>query len=230
MTKINEDIVNSINSESTSSDFGKKRIKKSYAKKPIKNGEWDRNEVVKFFTCNTIYYKYEIPWKYLIKYVQSRTVQQVYNKIKISQEAIKYVNKHFWKEHSVADFVDMNSVDKDYDLLFQQIQKKNLIFLSQNSKNIFHTKKQKLNSIPKIQKHLFTFSETDKVSEKSEDLNKTIMPIIQRLCNKISIEICNEDYSTFLNLNRNSEDPENTIKIDYRSFKQFLLHKSKSEI
>ena len=230
LTQMSDDFEKSTTFQSICSELGMKRSKKSYTKKPIKNGEWDRNEVVKFFTCNTIFAKYGIPWKYLIKFVESRTVQQVYNKIKISQEAIKYVNENFWKENSKSDFIDVKNHDKDCSLIFPQIEKKILIFLTQNSKNIFHTKKQKLNAIPKIQKHLFTFSENPKLAERSGDFENKIFPSLGGLCKNISIEICNEDYSNFLNIKKETEVSERTITIDFRNFKNFLLDKNKTEM
>lgn len=227
---MSDDFEKSTNFHSICSELSMKRSKKSYSKKPIKNGEWDRNEVVKFFSCNTIFAKYGVPWKYLIKFIQSRTVQQVYNKIKISQEAIKFVNENFWKENSKSDFIDVKDHDKDCSLIFPQIEKKILIFLSQNSKNIFHTKKQKLNSIPKIQKHLFTLSEKDKLAETSEDSENKIYPSFGALCKNISIEICNEDYSNFLDGKKENEVSEKIITIDFRNFKNFLLEKNKTEM
>ena len=220
LSQINDESTQSIYSELTCCDLSKKRSKKSYLKRPIKNGEWDRNEVIKFFTCNTMFFKYQIPWKYLIKFIESRTVQQVYNKIKISQEAIKYVNINFWDEYSVSEFPKSNS--KEYFDLFSQIQKKIAIFLSHNSKNIFHTKKQKLNAIPKIQMHHFSYSQDYSKIEAS------VNPFLMQLVKNISLEMGNEDFSSFLNLNQNDSKKENLIKIDYKSLMQFLVSKNEN--
>jgi len=197
--------------ESTCSEYSGKKSKKSYIKKPTKTGEWDRNEVVKFFTCNTMNFKYKIPWKYLIKFIETRTVQQVYNKIKISLSAIKYVNENFWCEHDANNFPAV--VDKNHEELFSQIKSKILVFLTANSKNIFHTKKQKINSTPKIQKLFFTFSEVENDSQSQ---------FWENICRNISIEIGNDDYSAFLSLN--NED-NRVLKIDEKSFMKFLLSK-----
>ena len=207
------DPANLLITESTCSVYSGKKSKKSYAKKPTKTGEWDRNEVVKFFTCNAMNHKYKIAWKYLIKFIETRTVQQVYNKIKISLGAIKYVNENFWCEYDVSDFPKV--VDKIYEELFSEIKSKILVFLTANSQNIFHTKKQKINSTPKIQKHFFTFSEVEKNSQSQ---------FWENICKNISIEIGNEDYFAFQSLTSKNEDNK-ILKIDEKSFMKFLLSK-----
>ena len=119
-------------------------------------------------------------------------------------------------QYSESDFSAV--AEKNYEVLFSQIKAKILIYLSANSKNIFHTKKQKINSIPKIQKHLFTFSEVEKGA---------LPPFWQDICKNISIEIGNEDYFAFINLNGYAEDGK-VIKIDEKSFMQFLLTKKEN--
>lgn len=228
LSQVNDGSTYSVYSGSTCFENNNKRTKKSYIKRPLKNGEWDRNEVIKFFTCNTMYYHYEIPWKHLIKFIESRTVQQVYNKIKITQDAIKYVNKNFWREYSVDDFPKANA--KEYFNLFCHIQKKIAIFLSQNSKNIFHTKKQKLNAIPKIQMHHFCFPEGNSGKDISQTISKENegTSLIMEVVKNISIEMANEDFSSFINLNSKDQGIDNLIKIDYKSLMQFLVFKNEN--